>query len=437
MQKQRSEHDTDPLAIGVGFDVPVGGDTSTAEGTDWERLVDAAFAWLPYVLLGAALVLAQIGDVPPSDRARTIGLSTIAAIWTWLTFTRPGRPTTQGQSSLRVYFAGFVVAATALLVEDPVFLVYAITGFFHASLLRPWPLAFSGIAVTAALVFSGVAIPDGSGVDWAIYLGLIAFQTAAVGFGLYAGNRVTEIADRRRRAIEGLEAARVENEGLHAQLVAQAHEGGVLDERERIAHEMHDTVAQGLAGVIAQIEAVQQNWGDEPEMRRHLANASELARHSLADARRAIHAILPAALDDQRLPDAVRGVAMRWTEVSRIPVDVTTTGEAHPLPVDVEVALLRVAQESLTNIGRHAGASRVGITISFMADAVTLDVRDDGIGFDPSSPRGGPHYGLAVMRERAEALGGSMHIESSPGRGTAVAVTIPTVAGVGPAGGSS
>lgn len=432
MHEQRSEHDADPLAIGVGFDARDPVDSTVSERTEWEGLVDAAFSWMPYVLLGFSLVLAQIGDVPASDRTRALGLSTIAAVWTWLTLTRLGRPTALAPSAVRIYFVGFAVVSVALLVESPVFLVYAITGFFHASLLRPWPVAFAGIGVTSAMVFSGIAIPDGSGVDWAIYLGLIVFQTSAVGFGLYAGDRVTEIAARRRSAIEGLEATRIENEGLHAQLVAQAHEGGVLDERERIAHEMHDTVAQGLAGVIAQIEAVQQNWGNEAEMRRHLTNASELARHSLADARRAIHAILPSALDERRLPDAIRGVAARWTEVSGLPVDVATTGEPRPLPVDVEVAILRVAQESLRNVDKHARASRVVITLSYMTDAIAIDIRDDGVGFDSSAPSGGPHYGLEVMRERSEALDGSMHIESTPGGGTAVAVTVPTDAPIDP-----
>jgi signal transduction histidine kinase len=422
---ETADRDVEPLAIGVGFDIHPDGGADAAVPTPWEHFVDRTFTWLPYATLAVSAVVTQLGEGSASERATSAGLVVIAALWTWLTFTRMGPPTTQSQSTLRIYFFGFVVIAIAMLVHDPVFLVYALTGFLHASLLRPWPLAFAGLAATSLMVYSGIVFPGGGPVDWAIYLALVAFQTAAVGFGLYAGTRLTDVAVRRRAAIEELEAARVENEGLHIQLIAQAREAGVLDERERFAREMHDTIAQGLAGVITQIEAVQQNWGDDVEMRRHLDNASSLARTALGEARRAVYAIRPAVLEDHRLPEAIRGVAGRWSEMTGIPVEVLTTGDPQILPVDVEVVLLRVAQESLANVDKHAEASRVGITLSYMGESVALDTRDDGVGFEPNRSFGGSHFGLAVMRQRTDALGGSMHVESSPGSGTAVSVRLP------------
>ncbi len=425
MPQESTRNDVDPLAIGVGFDVASATDDDILEDTAWERFVDTGFAWIPWIMLGVAGVLAQLGARSADDRAWAMGLVGVAALWTWVTFTRQGSPTTQDQPSIRIYFAGFLVIALVMVLQDPVFLVYAITGFFHASLLRPWALAFAGLAATSLLVYSGIVYPDGGAVDWGIYVALVVFQTCAVGFGLYAGDRLTDVASRRRTAIEDLETARVENEGLHVQLVAQAREAGVLDERERMAREMHDTIAQGLAGVITQIEAVRQNWGDDDEMRRHLDNASELARHSLAEARRVVYAIRPAVLEDHRLPEAIRGVASGWSDLTGVPVRVQTTGEPHPLPVDVEVVLLRVAQESLANVGKHADASRVAITLSYMDDSVALDTRDDGVGFEPDWSVGGSHFGLGVMRHRTDALGGTMHVESAPGEGTAVSVRIP------------
>lgn len=248
-----------------------------------------------------------------------------------------------------------------------------------------------------------------------------------MGFGLYAGHRLVEVAARRRTEIEQLEAAQLENEGLHEQLVAQAREAGVLDERQRMAREIHDTIAQGLTGVITQLEAARQSWGDEPSMRTHLDNAADLARDSLTEARRSVEAIRPAPLEASRLPEALASVADRWSTVTGIPVAVATTGMPHQLSPEVEVTLLRAAQESLANIDRHADASRAAITLSYMDGSVSLDTRDDGVGFDTHVPTGPEHFGLAAMGQRVGALGGEMHVESAPGDGTAVSVHVPVL----------
>lgn len=418
---------SDPLAIGVGFDVASPDSFELANPASWERFVDSVFVWWPYAALAVSAVLAQFGDLSPTDRAWSIGLAAFAAVWTWLTFTRMGPPTGQAQASLRIYFGGFVIVAAAMMLYSPVFVVYAITGFLHASLIRPWPLAFAGLAATSMIVYSTIVYPNGGLAEWLIYAGLVAFQTAAVGFGLYAGHRLVEVAARRRKAIEQLEAARIENEGLHEQLVAQAREAGVLDERQRMAREIHDTIAQGLTGVITQLEAVRQSWGDEPSMHTHLDNAADLARDSLTEARRSVEAVRPILLETSHLPEALAGVADRWSEVTGVPVAVDTTGTPRQLLPDVEVTLLRAAQESLANIDKHAAASRAAITLSYMDGSVSLDTRDDGVGFDTLLPMGPEHFGLAAMEQRVGALGGEMHVESAPGDGTAVSVHIPVL----------
>ena len=259
---------------------------------------------------------------------------------------------------------------------------------------------------------------------------MVAIQTLAVGFGLYAGEKITEIAEERRKTLGELELAMAENAGLHDQLVAQAREAGVLDERQRMAREIHDTIAQGLTGVITQIESVIQSWNDEDEMRRHLDTASDLARESLAEARRSVQAMRPAPLEDSRLPAALGDVAARWSAVTDVSVQVTTVGDLHSLRPEVEVTLLRAAQEGLANIAKHAAASRAGITLTFMDDSVSLDVRDDGAGFDPCIAKNEQSFGLAAMRQRVADLHGEMEVESAPGEGTAISVRIPT-AGVG------
>ncbi len=399
--------------------------TSLAALTSWESWVNAFFVWIPYATLGVSIVLAQVGTKDLADRWLGLGLVLVAAAWTWLTFTHKGSPTHLAQGALRIYFAGFVVLAVLLMVQETVFLVYGLTGFFHASLLRPWSLAFMGIGAAGFVVHSHIVITEQTAATWAIYVGVVALQTATVAAGLYGGQKISDIGEERRHALLQLEMAMEENAGLHEQLVTQAREAGVLDERQRMAREIHDTIAQGLTGVITQIEAVHQRWNDEGEMKRHLNNAAVLARQSLSEARRSVQAIRPAPLDASRLPEALGDVATSWADVTGVAVQVHTTGERRPLRPEVEVALLRAAQEGLANIAKHAGASRAGITLSFMDDSVTLDIRDDGAGFDASAANKAQSFGLAAMRQRVAAINGLMQIESTPGDGTALSVRIP------------
>ena len=395
--------------------------------SSWERWIDVMFAWVPYVLLVLSLALAQFESRSGSDRLLTVGLSAVALAWTWATFTRAAeRPTQISQSALRLYIVGFMVIAAALVLHQAIFLVYGVAGFFHAALLRPWPLVFLGIGGFAFIVHSHIVVTESTGESWAIYLGVVMFQTLATGIGLYAGQRITEIADERQRALAHLEATTAENEGLHAQLVVQAREAGILDERERMAGEIHDTIAQGLAGVITQIEATHQSWGDESEMRRHLDTAAEIARQSLADARRSVRDTKPTELDGSRLPAAISDVAHRWSTAAGVPVHVTSTGEQRTLPTQIEVALLRATQEALANIGKHADANRAGITLSFTDDSIVLDIRDDGVGFDPTQQPRNDSYGLTAMRKRITQIDGEMHVESTRGEGTAISVKVPT-----------
>lgn len=400
--------------------------SSTSRLSSWERWVEVAYVWLPYATLAISVVLMQAGSKTMSDRLVGVGLTVVAAAWTWLTFTRHGSPSHLSQRHLRIYFAGFLIMAALLIFREPVFLVYGITGFFHASLLRPWWIGFVGIGATGMIIHSHIVTTESTATTWAIYAGVVAIQTVAVGAGLYGGEMIAEIAEERRQTLEQLELTMDENAGLHAQLVAQAREAGVLDERQRMAREIHDTIAQGLTGVITQIEAINQSWDDEPEVRRRLDMAVDLARNSLDEARRSVQDIRPAPLEESRLPDALADVAHRWSETSGVPVQVHTTGDRRRLRPEVEVTLLRAAQEGLANIAKHATASRAGVTLTFMDDAVALDIRDDGTGFDTTRTTKRQSFGLTAMRQRVENTHGVMHVESTPGNGTAISVNIPT-----------
>ena len=163
----------------------------------------------------------------------------------------------------------------------------------------------------------------------------------------------------------------------------------MLDERQRMAREIHDTLAQGLTGIVTQLQAAERaterSPADPAGLRRHLAAATRLARDSLTEARRSVDALRPEPLEGCRLSEALVGVAERWSALNVIPVRVTTTGAARPIDPEAEFALLRAAQEALANVARHAHATRVGLTLSYMENVVALDVRDDGVGFDPAA----------------------------------------------------
>ncbi len=181
-----------------------------------------------------------------------------------------------------------------------------------------------------------------------------------------------------------------------------------------MAGEIHDTLAQGLTGIVAQLEALEHAHNRGGDWRRHLDTAAQLARESLSEARRSVRAVGPQALEDARLPDAIAEVARRWSGINGIEAEVMTTGTARPMHPDVEVTLLRAAQEALANVGRHARASRVGLTLSYMEDVVTLDVRDDGVGF---TPNGSPGFGLTACGSASS--GSTASSRSSPSRAPA------------------
>jgi signal transduction histidine kinase len=246
--------------------------------------------------------------------------------------------------------------------------------------------------------------------------------------------------DEVRAANERLAAALAENAALQERLVAQARAAGVRDERERLAREIHDTLAQGLTGIVAQLRAAEaagddlaaDDPADRAGWRRHVTLAAQLSRESLAEARRSVHALRPQELECAALGAAIADIAGRWSARHGLAVQVTTTGAPGPLSPDAEAALLRAAQEALANVAKHAEASRVGVTLSYLDDQVALDVRDDGRGFDPSAT-GGPHagggFGLVAMRQRIEALDGTLQIESRPRHGTGISARVPLGAG--------
>src|SRR4029079_5431841 len=201
-----------------------------------------------------------------------------------------------------------------LVTGNPVFFVFAITGFFHAALLRPFALTIAGVAATSIAINTLITgFPWQSTDLWIIYGVIIILQTVVIGFGTVFGERLSQLSEQRRLAVAQLQVAMDENVGLQRQLVAQAREAGVLDERARMAREIHDTIAHGLTGIVTQLEAGEQASERRDDWRRHVDNAIRLARDSLAEARRSVEASRPEGLGGVTLEGGLADLAQRWT----------------------------------------------------------------------------------------------------------------------------
>jgi signal transduction histidine kinase len=211
------------------------------------------------------------------------------------------------------------------------------------------------------------------------------------------------------------------------QLKQTERKTGVLEERQRLAREIHDTLAQGFAAILAHLETAElgrDNGGDPESERQHIASARRVARDSLEEARRMMASLRPEILETADLPGAMTRIAEAWGKRTGLPCTVNITGTPNPIHRDIEVALLRTAQEALANVWKHARPSRVSITLSYMGDLVVLDVQDDGVG---GAGAGGLGFGLRSMHERMEQIGGALTVESSPGEGTTISASAPNV----------
>jgi signal transduction histidine kinase len=194
----------------------------------------------------------------------------------------------------------------------------------------------------------------------------------------------------------------------------------VLAERERLAREIHDTLAQGFTSVVVLLELAESEVDTDPAAaRQRLATARATARQNLAEARALVAALSPADLQVAPLPEAIGRLVDRFGAETGLAARLSVSGEPRSLPANEEVVLLRSAQEALANVRKHAGAGRVEVSLDSTGTRTSLAVADDGAGFDPAAPTGG--YGLAGMRRRVEEIGGTLSIHSGPG-GTRVEV---------------
>lgn len=316
-----------------------------------------------------------------------------------------------------LWIAMLPVASVAIYLVFPLFFLY----------LQVMKESYGRVAVVVITVIAILSqVPAGLTVGGVMGPGVSALVTLAIH---YAFSKLDRINRERQELIDQLMATRSE-------LAKTQHTAGVIAERQRIAHEIHDTLAQGLSSIqmllhVAESEIIDSPLSEEqqaaPIDRIRLARSA--AAENLSEARAMIAALQPPALSQRSLRGALERVAANHEAVSGLDIAVDVDGEEGELPMKIEAALLRIAQGSVANVVAHAQAQRCLISLSYGPAEVRLDVADNGCGFDPGEvaqrPAGLGHVGLDAMRQRALELGGTLDVESTPDQGTAVSVALP------------
>jgi two-component system nitrate/nitrite sensor histidine kinase NarX len=219
-----------------------------------------------------------------------------------------------------------------------------------------------------------------------------------------------------------LEALEAHNQARQLQVAAQERAQATLQERQRLAQNLHDAVNQSLFSASLIAEVLPRVWErNQDEGRQSLEDLRRLTRGAIAEMRGLLVELQPTVITDSDLGDLLRQLSDAFTGRTNIPIALTIKGTG-TLPTEVQVALYRLCQEGLNNIAKHARASQVTMTLHFEAGLAELTIHDDGRGFDPTQVPPG-HYGLNIMHERAEAIGALLSVTSQVGRGTEINIS--------------
>lgn len=380
----------------------------------WERWRPA---WhVSFIMLSlAALAVASAESGKPLEVTLTLALLTALLLawysWgelrikqSWLNHPLPG---------LSYFGAGWLLWYIAVHLSGAYFLLlFVLFPHIFITVRLSW-------AVALAMIFNILVLLalNHLNSDFTSTWMLVVVGTSVSGsvLAFFIDNVIRQSADR-QRLIGELEA-------VNETLAKTRYEAGILHERQRLAGELHDTIIQGLVAVVTHLEAAD-NAASDDQKQHHILRAETITRDNLAEARRFIWAMQPDALEKQALEDSLKTLIENWSAASSVDGKMILTGTVQPVSPAIAHTLLRVTQESLSNIDKHAGAAHVTVTLSYMPDALVLDMNDDGKGFDPRTLQS-IGFGLANMRRRIAELGGSLTIESQPAEGTTIVAEIP------------
>ena len=389
--------------------------TPTGAFDDWHKTI-VWFDRALYLLVGLTVVNVLVSDPPATTLWPVLACAgAIVAGWPLL-----GRRASVGGASARVAWAYVVVLLVAIAVATR--LTGTADTLLIAAMVQVWMIfdrrRDSLVAVALIMAGNGVSVFLRWGADPADLGRLLSSLAMSLLFTGGIGFFIHHVMDQSQRS-----AALVRDlQATQAELAATQHAAGVTAERERVAREIHDTLAQGFMSVVTQAQVAAAAVGrDEAAVRDRLAVIEKTARENLAEARGLVAAFAPVPLQDGSLTDALRRLAARWSAETGLTA-VVEADDAGSLSPAQEVVLLRAAQEALTNVRRHAGASAVWITLEGGGGVPSrLEVVDDGVGLGSAEPG----YGLRGMRERVEAVGGTLRVTSEDEGGTVLTVDLP------------
>jgi len=380
-------------------------------GVDRWQLVWAAFF---YVVLAYA-IWGGLSDGSDSARGVALQLVLAAVLGAWYAYWEFVRAGSSRDVSYLIGSAGLWAALSAIDLD---FLILG-TAIFAPLCLHDLRWAGVGAAVVGGAWIWLVWTEEG-GMPWQA-IALIVLLLATWLLSVAYVSTIIRQSRERQRLIDELRTTQ-------AELAEAERQAGVLEERQRLARDIHDTLTQGFASIVMLLEATEASLEHGHHAHGNITRALRSARDNLAESRRLVWALRPEVLAEAPLSVALDGLARRLSEETGIHAATVVTGTVRPLDVQQETTLLRAAQESLANVRRHARATAVTLTLSYMDDVTVLDVHDDGVGFAAPPGAAGRGVGLRAMRERVEGVGGTASIESVPGEGTTVVVSIPVPA---------
>ncbi|GLW02311.1 sensor histidine kinase [Streptomyces lavendulae] len=395
-------------------------------GGRWFGLWDGYFA-VSYLV---TVVLLFASGEDQVHRALAIGALTLIVPWYAGLGRRPMIDRTKGRRNL-VFSAGlFLLFATSSTLDlGGSFALFAVVPMLMMSLPMPPAIVLVVLAnlwpVTVVWLRGGEFDPH--------ILSVLPISLLGIALSVLLGLWITRVVQQSSERAEMIDELRRSRE-REAHL---SHQAGISAERERLAREIHDTLAQSLTSIISLVQAAESEVVDNPaRAHERLGLAGRVARDSLAEARGFVSKLTPPALRESSLVQAVRRQADLLREETGLVVRCTAGGEEQPLPMVVSVVLLRAAQEAFANVRKHARDAReVEVRVAYAPGEVRLVVRDDGAGFAVDACRdAGPEeagddahsggFGLLGMRARVAEIGGTVRVESGPGEGTTVEVTV-------------
>lgn len=391
------------------------------DGGPAAELSDSVRGWLVFFALATAGTFAIMLANPTAGWPATItavGL-VLATQVVYLLVARPGVTGIRTNSRRAWVFAVIAVAAfgpAVLLNSWSTTSLFALTPeafmLFTFGPAAGIITALNTVAVIGQLLTGPMTLPN--------VVEQIGISLFIVTFSLFFGSRVVMIADRSAERLRLIGQLR-ERE---AEVAALSAARGAEQERSRIARDMHDTLAQGFTSIVTLGHAVAGELDTDPAAaRRHVELITRTAAENLAESRRIIRALSPARLDGATLPEAVERIAAVFAEETDTDARVLVEGDVLAAAPAAEVVALRVVQEGLANVRKHARARSVEVRLSYAGDSVEITLSDDGIGFDTGSPSDG--FGLAGMRARVADAGGDLDVRSAPGAGTTVTALVP------------